>query len=59
MVRLDPLEEDMGRTPPQTEDTKERGFPTDKDHGKDRGTSDTVEPEPEGDIADEGSAHRG
>jgi hypothetical protein len=61
MVRLDPLGEDMGQTPPQTEDARERGFPRDRDVAEDskRGESDSPDPEEHGDIADEGSAHRG
>jgi hypothetical protein len=61
MVRLDPLDEDMGQTPSQTEDAEERGFRRDKDVADDsrRGKSDGLDPEDSGDIADEGQAHRG
>jgi hypothetical protein len=61
MVRLDPLHEDMGQTPSQTEDAEERGFPADRDEAHDTGLgeSDAVDPDEAGDIADEGSAHRG
>ncbi len=61
MVRLDPLGEDMGQTPSQTEDAKERGFKNDRDEADDegRGSSDGLDPDSAGDIADEGSAHRG
>jgi hypothetical protein len=61
MVKLDPLEEDMGQTPSQTEDAEERGFKRDRDEAPDRGRgrSDSVDPDETGDIADEGSAHRG
>jgi hypothetical protein len=61
MVRLDPLGEDMGQTPSQTEDADERGFKRDRDKADDegRGSSDALDPESTGDIADEGSAHRG
>jgi hypothetical protein len=61
MVKLDPLEEDMGQTPSQTEDAEERGFERDRDqaHDQGRGHSDSVDPDETGDIADEGSAHRG
>ena len=58
MVRLDPLGEDMERTPPQTEDAVERGF-ADDSRPDDRGESDGLDPDDTGDIADEGSAHRG
>jgi hypothetical protein len=61
MVRLDPLDEDMGQTPSQTEDAKERGFVRERDKANDtrRGESNELDPEDSGDIADEGSAHRG
>lgn len=61
MVRLDPLDEDMGQTPSQTEDAEERGFVRDKDTADDRrrGESDSLDPDQSGDIADEGQAHRG
>jgi hypothetical protein len=61
MVRLDPLDEDMGQTPSQTEDAEERGFRRDKDVAADRGRgqSDGLDPDEIGDIADEGQAHRG
>jgi hypothetical protein len=58
VVRLDPLGEDMERTPPQTEDAKERGFVDELDDDR-RGEAEGVDPEGTGDIADEGSAHRG
>jgi hypothetical protein len=57
-MRIDPLNEDMEQTPPQTEDAKERGFVKTRDD-RDRGKSDGVDPEDTGDIADEGPAHRG
>ena len=61
MVRLDPLDEDMGQTPSQTADADERGFVRDRDTADDhsRGRSDAVDPDDSGDIADEGPAHRG
>jgi hypothetical protein len=61
MVRLDPLHEDMGQTPSQTEDAKERGFKRDRDEAEDRGRgkSESVDPDESGDIADEGTGHRG
>lgn len=61
MVRLDPLDEDMGQTPSQTEDARERGFARDdKDPDEvNRGRSESMDEEDTGDIADEGSAHRG
>ena len=58
MVRLDPLGEDMESTQPQTEDAEERGFVDERDD-EDRGRSDGLDPDGAGDIADEGSAHRG
>lgn len=61
MVRLDPLDEDMGQTPSQTEDAEERGFKRDRDKANDKGLgkSEGLDPEDSGDIADEGTAHRG
>ena len=61
MVRLDPLDEDMGQTPSQTEHVRERGFDRDKEIADDlrRGKSDSLDPDESGDIADEGQAHRG
>ena len=61
MVRLDPLDEDMGQTPSQTEDARERGFVRDRDRADDghRGESNELDPDDSGDIADEGTAHRG
>lgn len=61
MVRIDPLHEDMGQTPSQTEDAEERGFDRDRDvaNDDDRGELDSLDPEGAGDIADEGTAHRG
>lgn len=62
MVRLDPLDEDMGQTPSQTSDVKERDFPRDDDdkQADDKyGQSETDGPDAAGDIADEGGAHRG
>jgi hypothetical protein len=61
MVRLDPLDEDMGQTPSQTENAKERGFKRDRDLADDkrRGQSNELDPDDTGDIADEGTAHRG
>jgi hypothetical protein len=58
MVRLDPLDEDMERTPPQTEDAKERGFVK---HRLDErlGQADGLDEDDVGDIADEGTGHRG
>jgi hypothetical protein len=48
----------MERTPSQTEDAEERGFVEEVDEDR-RGEADSVDPEGAGDIADEGSAHRG
>lgn len=53
-----PFEDDMEQTPSQTEDAAERGF-VDEVDDRDRGESDALDPEAVGDIADEGSAHRG
>jgi hypothetical protein len=58
MVRLDPLDEDMEQSPPQTEDAKERGFVKRRDDDR-LGKTDSVNPEEDGDIADEGPGHRG
>ena len=58
MVRLDPLDENMEQTPPQTEDSKERGF-IEKRNDEGLGKSDGFDPEETGDIADEGPGHRG
>jgi hypothetical protein len=63
MVRLDPLDEDMGQTPSQTEHPHphQHGFGRDKDEADDRarGKSESLDPDETGDIADEGQAHRG
>ena len=59
MVRLDPLDEDMGQTPSQTEDAEESGYPRDEDVADDRGRAAGLDPDDAGDIADEGQAHRG
>ena len=59
MVRLDPLGEDMGQTPSQTEDSEERGFERDRTDDKSRGKTESLDPDESGDIADEGTAHRG
>jgi hypothetical protein len=59
MIRLDPLDEDMGQTPSQTEDARERGFTRDVADDRRRGESDALDPDQTGDIAEEGSAHRG
>ena len=50
--------DDMERTPPQTEDSKERGFEGDVDE-EDLGRSDSLDHEDAGDIADEGPGRRG
>ena len=61
MVRLDPLDEDMGQTPSQTEEVRERRRDREREiaRDKERGKSDTPDPDNSGDIADEGPAHRG
>jgi hypothetical protein len=58
MVRLDPLDEDMEQTPPQTEDAKERGF-IKKRQDEQLGRTNSIDPDDSGDIADEGPGHRG
>ncbi len=58
-----PLTDDMERTPPQTEDAVERGFVRDDEvdagDNADYGESAELDPDGIGDIADEGSGHRG
>jgi hypothetical protein len=49
--------DDMERTPPQTEDSRERGFDGDYDD-ESLGRSDSLDDE-SGDIADEGAGRRG
>ena len=58
MVKLDPLDEDLGQTPSQTSDARERGFRKERREPSRRGETDSVDPDEAGDIADEGSAHR-
>ena len=53
-----PFGNDMERTPPQTESTSERGYDSDADESE-RGKSEVLDEDEPGDIADEGSAHRG
>ncbi|HWO73657.1 MAG TPA: hypothetical protein VNN21_08865 [Dehalococcoidia bacterium] len=50
-------QDDMEPTPPQTEDAEERGF-VEKVDDRNRGRSEELGYE-DGDIADEGPAHRG
>ncbi len=50
--------DDMERTPPQTEDSQERGFVRDLDIA-DLGQSQELDNEDAGDIADEGTGRRG
>jgi len=50
--------DNMEQTPPQTEDAEERGF-TAEETADDLGKSDGLDPEDIGDIADEGTGHRG
>ena len=50
--------DDMERTPPQTEDSRERGFEGDLDDDE-LGRSDELGNEGAGDIADEGPGRRG
>ena len=52
------LRNDLDRTPPQTEDAEERGFVDELDD-RDLGKSEPPEDDDAGDIADEGSGHRG
>jgi hypothetical protein len=54
-----PLTDDMERTPPQTEDAAERGFARDDESDENLGESAELDPDGVGDIADEGSGHRG
>jgi len=57
--------DDMEPTPPQTEDAAERGFVEREEEAddpvtyRDRGESEELGGGTAGDIADEGSAHRG
>ena len=55
-----PLEnlDNMDQTPPQTEDAKERGFIREVE-ADDQGASEELDPDEVGDIADEGTGHRG
>lgn len=50
--------DDMERTPPQTEDSEERGFVRNLDIA-DLGRSEELDNEDAGDIADEGPGRRG
>ena len=50
--------DDMGQTPAQTEDSKERGFAGDFDDDN-LGRSDSLDDDDAGDIADEGPGRRG
>lgn len=50
--------EDMGQTPPQTEDSRERGFAGDY-YDDELGQSEALDEENVGDIADEGPGRRG
>jgi hypothetical protein len=50
--------DDMERTPPQTEDSRERGFAGDFDDTA-LGRSEELDNEDAGDIADEGPGRRG
>jgi hypothetical protein len=59
---VNPFTDDMERTPPQTEDAAERGFVRDEidgDNSAGYGESAELDPDGIGDIADEGSGHRG
>ena len=58
-MRKFPLDtdEDPARTPPQTEDSEERGF-SDEDTPEDFGEVEELDDD-EGDIADETPGHRG
>ena len=57
--------DDMEPTPPQTEDSAERGFVEEQPEAhdpityRDLGKSEELGDEPAGDIADEGAGHRG
>lgn len=50
--------DDMERTPPQTEDSEERGFTRDRER-VDLGRSEELDNGSAGDIADEGPGRRG
>jgi hypothetical protein len=50
--------DDMEPTPSQTESTRERGLKSDSDDA-DYGRSEELDEQDCGDIADEGSGHRG
>jgi hypothetical protein len=52
------LDQEDVRTPPQTEDAKERGFARDVDD-REYGKAEELDHEEAGDIADEGAGHRG
>jgi hypothetical protein len=49
--------DEMRPAPPQTEDSRERGFVTELP--QDLGRSDSLDDDDIGDIADEGHGHRG
>ena len=55
---MPPLDNDMERTPPQTESTRERGLDADVDEDQ-LGEAEAWEDDEIGDIADEGRGHRG
>ena len=50
--------DNMESTPPQTEDAEERGFVEGVEE-EERGQAAALDPDEVGDIADEGTAHRG
>ena len=54
-----PFTDDMEQTPSQTEDSAERGFVRDEDYDPALGESAALDPDGAGDIADEGTGHRG
>ena len=54
-----PFIDDMEQTPSQTEDAAERGFISDEDYDPGLGESAALDPDGTGDIADEGTGHRG
>ena len=63
--RLDPTDDDLGQTPPQTEDSAERGFVKQREDAhdpetyRDLGQAEELGQQDAGDIADEGTGHRG
>jgi len=57
-VMMNPLEDDLEQTPSQTSDVEELGI-VEREDDSEFGKSDGLDPEAVGDIADEGTGHRG